>query len=230
MKKIVMILVACILLFSSCSTNSTKDAIPQKEYEFSENEINALLETAELLSEVIAINTVGFPKNFEERFVELSYPSAEDGNSINQFLYIFTYYQSKGYDQSIYAKHVYIDDNKIYHFSEEGILLLLSETFGIINADLTTSNFIYNPITKDYATSLEFGAGRGGWRCSEILGSEINTTEGTIIVKLKVENMFPHASGKIDEITTLLCENNFEIYIKEDGKSYVSFVGTKIIL
>ena len=49
--------------------------------------------------------------------MELSYPSAEDGNSINQFLYIFTYYQSKGYDQSIYAKHVYIDDNKIYHFS-----------------------------------------------------------------------------------------------------------------
>ena len=42
--------------------------------------------------------------------------------------------------------------------------------------------------------------------------------------------MFPHASGKIDEITTLLCDNNFEIHIKEDGKSYVSFVGTKIIL
>ena len=229
MKKIVIMLVACIVLFSSCSVNSTKDSFPQKEYEFSENEINALLETAELLSEVIANNTVGFPKNLEERFSELSYPSSEDSNSINQFLYIFTYYQSKGYNHSIYAKHVYIDDNKIYHFSEEGILLLLSETFGIVNTDLTTSNFIYNPITKDYATSLEFGAGRGGWRCSEILGSEINTTEGTIIVELKVENMFPHASNKIDEITTLLCKNSFQIHTKEEGEYYVSFVGTEII-
>lgn len=229
MKKIAIIFVACIILFSSCSVNSTKDSFSQKEYEFSENEMDALLETAELLSEVIANNTVGFPKNLEERFSELSYPSSGDSNSINQFLYIFTYYQSKGYNHSIYAKHVYIDDNKIYHFSEEGILLLLSETFGIVNTDLTTSNFIYNPITKDYATSLEFGAGRGGWRCSEILGSEINTTEGTIIVELKVENMFPHASNKIDEITTLFCKNSFQIHTKEEGEYYVSFVGTEII-
>lgn len=196
---------------------------------FENTEVLALTESAELLTKVLTESTIGFSTDLDPASNHLRYPSEEDPNSINQFLYLLTAYQSNGYEHSLYADSIYKDNDGVYHLSAKEASTILHDVLGISSWDSSTSNFEYDSAMQEYLSGLEFGIGCGGWKCGEIQNSQIDLKQNKLIVEYKAESLFPDASGKGNDVSYWLCRNTFFIGKKEDGQPYLSFIKSEIL-
>ena len=105
--------IAVCLFFCACSEQKnsvSSEALPDIDFSETESKDDSssfawteledakkiqLIESAELLTKALTQCTTGFPTHTFSTDIQLNLPSAEDPNSVNQFLYLLAGYQSK---------------------------------------------------------------------------------------------------------------------------------------
>ena len=223
----------------SSSVSSSQAADPsgtsREENDFSsshsglEEEVKArLMTSAELLTEVLTYSTAGFSIDSDPASNHLQVPSEDDPNSINQFIYLMAAYQGRGYENSLYADWFRQDAEGIFHLSAQGIGMVLRDVLGVENWDPSTSNLDYDAAAQEYTSGLEFGVGRGGWKCGEIFDTQLDADRREVLVDYRADYLFPGAAGDREETTSWACRNTFSIGVKEDGQPYLAFVKSEI--
>lgn len=196
-----------------------------KAVRLEEGEQTALAESAELLTQALARCTNGLDVRPELESYQLTVPSAEEPGAVEQFLYLFTFYQGQEDAKGLYAGGARRDEDGVYHLSEDLAATLLSDLFGVSDWDMTDSNFTYDPAAGEYLSGLEFGTGWGGWTCEEITGVQVDADQGRAVVEYCAVPLFPDASGQPDAVTGWQCRAVYTIGRGEDGRLYLTLEG-----
>ncbi len=187
-----------------------------------------LTDTAKLLTYALANSTVGFSNDPKKPTTVLTAPNTDNPSSLYNFItLVMLYHNSKyGYENSIYSKSVYCDENHIYHIQKNTIHTILKDVFDIENFNLENIGLDYDKENEEYTSGLEFGIGYN-WACDDISNVDINWNERSVIVDYSVEYKFRGAAPIENEITKIACQNTYSIEFKDNDKMYLKLKSIK---
>ncbi len=177
MKKLIALILAVLISLTACS-KPEEPVLPEQSgaQTSTEEQIQSLTETADILTEAICATTAGFTHEKDISKNSLVYPFGRNLEALGKFVCITAHFQISEYNaNAIYKDYFYRSKVSGKNVTEEGIDLLLKDVFGIENHEISQSKVLEYVSMQDFDAEIyKYVEENKGCICGKIQNTEVD--------------------------------------------------------